>query len=75
MLNNLETLNMPQYKNLSEEYIPMVNLFCDKFKEICDKYIQEIECNKLCGVITIKFKDGTSCGSNVPWKKSGFNVY
>ncbi len=44
--------------------------FCEVFKKLVKDKVKSIEYCGL-GVITITFKDGTKCGSMLPWFRSG----
>ena len=44
--------------------------FCEVFGKLVKDKVRSIEYNGL-GVITITFKDGTKCGSMIPWFRSG----
>ena len=44
--------------------------FCEAFGKLVKDKVRSIEYGRL-GVITITFKDGTKCGSMVPWFRSG----
>ena len=47
--------------------------FAEIFKQLCTDKVKSIDASKL-GVVTIYFKDGTTCGGMWLWRQAGFGV-